>query len=1463
LLVVGQVSGGSYALAQALDRQSPPSFQPDFPESSVRLLLNAAGHARDGQWTEAIEIYQRLIAGFGGKVARLPKDDPATDPTGESVLYVDLRYLCQRRLAALPVEARTIYRDRVDSQAEHWYRQGAEKHDIALLRRVIDQAFCSSWGDDALELLGDFAFQDGHYGEALSAYRQLVPEPGADPLALVYPDPSVDLARVAAKKLLCRAALGDHPPTIADLEAYAKAYPNASGPLAGRTGLYAASVAQAIRDDKLMPPAQPDSRWPTFAGSPTRTRIVPSAVDVGSLQWKVKLPEFELDRRSSRYGGGRAYNAQTPPPRERLLLYHPIILGDQVMICDQNRVFAFNLNDRPDSSGAEIEPAWKREESHDVPQATRSTGIPRYTLTAFGDRIFARMGPTSWPALHMRGNIGTSKSDSSIIAIDRSTEGKLVWRRAAVDMNIPKKPNDTRTTGFEGTPVADGRRVYVAMSDRHEHTAAYVAALDAETGAERWIRYVGEAASSQNNMVPMGGFGPLPALTPADFGHALLTLDGSTVYYQTNLGAVVALDAETGSVRWVATYPRLQGNGLGEARDRDLNPAVVHDGLVIVAPDDASAIYAFNAQTGRLAWRSERIPDEVRLAHVLGVAKGHVVATGDAVLLFDVKTGKLAHMWPATGGGAAYSGFGRGVLAGDKIFWPTANEIHVLDQGTGLPADPPIKLQESFQTSGGNLAVGDGYLIVAQEKALVVFCQNSRLIERYRDEIAKAPEQASNYYRLAQVAEAVGSEQMALDSLEQVLRRARPAETIDGLPLVDAAHDQQHHLLMKLGNRARSAKKWAEAATRYEAAAATARLDRDRLNSRLLLANVELERGSHRAAVDTLQRLLADEHTRSLSVPAGDGHRTIRANLLIADRLAQIIRDHGRGVYAAYDEKARALLNRGRADKDPHLFEEVERSYPTSSVVPEALLALGALAESRDRPAEAAYAYKRLLASAESDSLRGRALLGLGRAYEAQRLWVPSRDAYVQARARFGTIALDELGTGATIATVVAQHLGRPPFDRMVGAMLEPSLPIPLVRRWEHPLTDSIRPLEAEGVPPTAEASGVFLAQGNSLRAIDPRSGVVTWSATLGSEPLWATYLADKLIAASSTRIVALRVDNGAVEWRYDLETQAAGRAAENPFARDAAGDRNGDPPGAFQGFRVVGGRVFALAGNRKLLSFDGDTGLADWSFAATGSGTINPHFWIGPHTIVLQLRKPNAIVVLETEKGRKRAEFGPIGDDDWERDPLPVDDEHVALVVDPRTVAMLDLKRGTAAWIFRESQELPRFGPPRLLGDSERLLVVHDGRELIRLDPATGHKQWSYELGSGNLSNRPEAMAIDAKRVYWANDRKLQAVGLLDGKLAWEQQLSGPDTMWSIALSDQCVLAYPALKRASDAGTDGLTLVLRRREDGGLVQRLSFPGALSDVAVRLAPHGVVVAAEGGVWSLGNRDAGPGAKASP
>jgi len=1449
----------SYAMGQGGNR-SATKFYPDFSDTADALLRNAAGHVRDRQWAEAIEIYLRVIQQYGDKVARLPRGGGKSDPAEDSVLYVDVRHFCQRQLVGLPPEARALYRARVDAQAERWYRQGAATGERSLLRRVTDQAFGSSWGDDALDLLGDLSFQDGRFEEALETYRQILADRPGEGSGLVYPDPDVDLARVAAKKLLCRAAFSEMPPAGADLAAFDKAFPGSEGSLAGREGPYLQTLSSALKTDHLAPPPQPDGRWPTFAGAASRSRVVPGPVDVGSLQWRVDLERIEQGRMPAGNRRGIAM-AGGPARPDRALSYHPIVLGDQVIVCDDNQIRAYNLNDRPEGlpggPAGPVKLAWEwhdEDQGGNIPQASKTAvGVPRFTLTAQGDRVYARMGLTTIPFMNRTGVMGGG-SQSYLVAVDRATEGKRLWKKPAAEILPSRKPGDSpnRNLGFEGTPVADSRSVYVALTDRREQTATYVAALDAETGATRWVRYLGAASSDADNMFGMGMGMGMGVGQFNDFGHRLLSLDGPTVYYQTNLGAVSALDAETGAIRWIATYPRLD-RAVGTPHDRDLNPAVVHDGLVIVAPDDASAVYAFEAAGGRLVWKTKPLPDEAKLTHLLGVAKGRLVATGDRVLLFDVKNGELKHSWPDSGHG--YEGFGRGLLAGDKIYWPTRNEIHVLDQATGLRSEPPIKLQESFQETGGNLGVGDGYLIVAQPDKLVVFCQNRRLIQRYREEIAEAPGQAAPHYRMAQAAEATGQVELALESLEAAQKLARPSDLIDGQPLRVATRDHRFRLLMKMGDAARGAGDLAAAERRFGQASVTARVDRDRLRARLAEAEAQLDRGEAPSAVATLQGLLSEEPLRALAVAAEEGRRTIRADLMIGDRLATIVASRGRPVYARFDHDARELLEKGKASSDPRQLEEVGRSYPVSEAVPEALLELARLYDTRKRPAESARAYKRLLAAATTDALRARALLGLARAFEAQKLWVPARDAYAQALARFPTVSVDteSAATEVRLGPLVARRLGQPPFDRMTGDRAEPNLPVPLSRRWGRSLDGPVRPLAADGVPPSTDAGRIFLVQGSEVRPVDPAQGVSRWSADLGGTPVWVGYLDDRVIAGTETRIMALGLDKGQPLWSFDSATPGSVRRGVNPYARaDQAAKPAGGPTGKLHGFRVVGSRVFCLRGDRELIALDGDTGLIDWSFSPAG-GSISTQLLVGPQRVVLQTRKPNAILCLDTATGRRRAEYAQTEDEEWARPPLPMDDDHVVIAVDRRTVARFDLARGVASWVFRESREMPKNGPPRPFGDSERLLIVHDGSELIRLDAATGVKRWSRPLGSEDLSERPEALAIDGDRVYWVSGRSLNGALLRDGSLAWGQHLSGPESGWVIDLTERCVMAYPGLARRAGDEVEGLPLVFRRRDDGRLVQRLLFPVAVTDVAVRLAPGGAMVATQAGLWALGER----------
>ena len=63
---------------------------------------------------------QPVIEQFGEKVAKLPKDEPGTDPSGEP-FYSGRSRVLPPFLADMPPEAREISRNRVDGVAEHGF----------------------------------------------------------------------------------------------------------------------------------------------------------------------------------------------------------------------------------------------------------------------------------------------------------------------------------------------------------------------------------------------------------------------------------------------------------------------------------------------------------------------------------------------------------------------------------------------------------------------------------------------------------------------------------------------------------------------------------------------------------------------------------------------------------------------------------------------------------------------------------------------------------------------------------------------------------------------------------------------------------------------------------------------------------------------------------------------------------------------------------------------------------------------------------------------------------------------------------------------------------------------------------------------------------------------------------------------------------------------------------------------
>ena len=115
-----------------------------------------------------------------------------------------------------------------------------------------------------------------------------------------------------------------------------------------------------------------------------------------------------------------------------------------------------------------------------------------------------------------------------------------------------------------------------------------------------------------------------PTRRPAGCGdeitHNLLTLVGDRIYFNTNLGLVAALDADSGEICWLHRY---DGSPASHSRrgiamplhfDRDPSPCLYHDGLVIVAPSDTPDVFALDAEPAKLIWTNDQLADALAAA---------------------------------------------------------------------------------------------------------------------------------------------------------------------------------------------------------------------------------------------------------------------------------------------------------------------------------------------------------------------------------------------------------------------------------------------------------------------------------------------------------------------------------------------------------------------------------------------------------------------------------------------------------------------------------------------------------------------------------------------------------------------------------------------------------------------------------------------------------------------------------
>ncbi len=932
----------------------------------------------------------------------------------------------------------------------------------------------------------------------------------------------------------------------------------------------------------------------------------------------------------------------------------------------------------------------------------------------------------------------------------------------------------------------------------HPQTEALVACLDAETGKPQWTRRV---ASTLAGVAEQQNF----------ISHLLLTLGENMVFYIPEFGVVTALNAADGRLLWAVTYPSIPPKAspiLEEPRKQGLTPGVFHQGVLYAAPTDSESILAISAKTGVVLWERSIPIHKEQIRHVLGVVKNRLVLSGNNLWILNATTGAI--LSPAQvppGFDPEFDGYGRGILAGDSIFWPTRATIEIRNfsgRRTKQPEPHP----------GGNLAIAGDFLLVAEPRRLVAYSNFAQVRKKQKELISQNPAAAMPRWRLAQVEESAGEFQKALLLYEEAIAKATPADILAGQSLKTLASENRFRLLLRLGNKAMADQSSKQAVAHFREAVAGSPNPLSRASALKLLGTAQVQANQFTEAVQTFQTILnnpalAETPTKDKAEPLGQFAQA---------QIANLIRKHGRRrVYADFDRLAADKIAAHLKDRDLEGVEHVLQQYPNALVSAETKHQLARLKNEQGDFRQAVLIWRQLLKEPTAAETQRAVLWELASTLERQGDLRPAREIWRQLAREFPSALLPTEEGEQLAKEFVEQHL-----QTMGYRQLERSAPaLPLFRRWERNLKPGSQVVVPQGQPP-GPLKACVLIDDRGLICVDTSRGEIRWRKPLNNPVIWASYGPTDLLLGTKNLLLAVALETGQTLWQVPLNDPD-------------------EPAPTVRKFQLVADQVLVLRSNQ-CGSFEIHTGRPIWNFAPLGRlGNI----WRADADFTLvQTENPLRVFVLETKTGKQLSEHRP--KEPWTSPPVPIQSEHagnrgfVAAMTNQQIHAFAAYDpQADPKWIYEGPASFAN-SPPAFWSHGTGLLMQMDGDTLIKLAADSGQTLWFKPLSVFPFPAAANGIILDAPRIYAAENQTLHCWNLKDGRELWKQPLP-PAEVWTLKKSGQFLMAAPWHAKSAQSQA-----IIVRAKTGEPIQQLHVPPEVHELEFR--PEGVLVVAKDKLW---------------
>lgn len=1432
-------------LSAALLTSWTPAQPPPRPAVARQFHENATlpveGHLRkrfltaeelldDGRWTEAITVLQEIAQSDHKGLVQVQQGTP-----GGFQSYLNVATRCNVLMSRITADGLKTYRQKVDAQAKRWFETWQRTRDETELMRIVRVAFLSSYGDEALLALGETAWDRGDFSAARLWWEQIVPLPSEAkpvdyPTVLRYPDSNIDQPTLIARIVLCSILDLELPRAEDELRRFSLRFPHAEGWIAGQQGVLADILKREIEQSRQWPDTSEAAGVTTFGLAPSRFKLMPDTIDVGTLRWSRPLTPNLLP-----------HPVEGFPFQNAPFSYHPVVHEGIAFVNDSDSIRAWNLwTGEPAWQSEQVDPATvypTNEEQQSAIPDKMCVGVPEYTMTIAEDRLYARLGS----AVTCPSNLPQRDLESDLVCLDLNQQGKLLWKIPASQVL-----NDS-SWRYEGTPVVQGGRAFVTMCRRRPQLALMIVCLDAADGRVLWQQ-------------PVGGFKTSVDDSQNRVSHLLLTLGGGRVFLNTDAGAVVALDASDGRFEWAVTYESRTDetpSSLSDPAQRGLLPALFYRGWLVVAPNDSDSAFCIEADSGRVRWQfpyisptAQDIPEilkrelyatqrrENQWRQLLGVAPGgsagRLIVSGKSLAAIDLDSGHRIWQTPRTA-------FGRGILAGDQIYLPARTSIEICSQQTGqLVRSVPLKTENTNQ-QGGNLTIASGMLLVAQPNRIAAYCEYSQLKERIERDLTSRPLDSRLLLQLADLELNEG----AAESAESVLKRA--------LSMLDHEHSDYTVARQTLAKIWRDAGKVAFehsqfAAAREKWAQALSVTDEPKKRLDLIFSLAQAEPEAPEKAVAWLQSILESDQLSQFPFGA------TTAGQEACQKISSLIQTHGRDAYAQVATVAAQEFERIRSLPESDDLHRFLQRYPHATETSAARQLLISSHESEGKISEAfsdLYATRRNSVDARSfvnSTVRIIEFLEKnGFSSAANDFWASLSNLEPAQQIQIHGV---EKTLGDAVKTWRDSMASKP---QDASGFLEPT--------WNISLTGTEQVVFPENDAPSDQMLSVLvcipdaiLANTWTWRCLDWNNGQVHWE-TIASTPIQiARWTHVHLLIGTSQGWQARDID-GRVIWENGALQSSAAITPSIAIETSDAGLQTGWPISlnTESGISVLDpndgriisriktpGRLHPLLaiGDLKAMGVDGRAAMdvADRSTVDQLQRVYQPE---QPLIAFLQTRKPNRIWVATTPGARMPWTLREVAQEStpWSQSPIGTSGQIVALTTENHLVAyesqpagpknttdshvdatlqssMVDFLRQS-----RADRDTPRADdfptdevsliPPRAsiravatsrqrpsaLWDiqnfgtgqaiplawtqSNQLLLLSDGWNLTSLNPNNGLKNWTLGIAGFPLESPAQQVCRLNATVYMVSEGWLSAIDVLSGRLRFQRYIGDAKSQW------------------------------------------------------------------------------------